>query len=251
MCFTVAVVRENVKETTEKFINKFSSADKRKYEDTIETEIPEFYLISGFSHPKLSVIGPKGITLKEWGLIPGWTKSKNDALELRDKTLNAKAETIFEKASFQQNILSNRCLLPVSGFFEWHDFNGRKYPYYIQPSDAPGFLLASVYDCWVDRSTGEVYDTFSIVTTAANPLMEQIHNLKKRMPLILDPETAYRWIDSTTTTAQIKSFFSPYDENKMKAHSISKTAANPSINRNFKEITNPVFYPELNQQSLF
>jgi len=251
MCFTVAVVREKLINTTEKFLKNKQSGINQKKIEPFETEIPDFYMISGFSHPKLLVISDDGLTLKEWGLIPDWVKSKNDALELRDKTLNAKAETIFEKPSFKYNILSNRCLLPVSGFFEWHDFNNNKYPYYIQPSDEPGFLLASVFDRWIDRTTGEVHDTFSIVTTAANPLMEMIHNSKKRMPLILEPDAAYKWMDKSTTPGEINTLFLPFDENKMKAHTISKMASQPKLNRNFKEITNPVFYPELNQQSLF
>jgi len=251
MCFTVAVVREKVVDTTDVFLNSIPSKNKTKIRIPIETEIPDFYMISGFSHPKLLVISEEEIALKAWGLIPAWSKSKNDAFELRNKTLNAKAETIFEKPSFNHNILSNRCLLPVSGFFEWHDYNNNKYPYFIQPSDATGFLLASVFDRWMDRMTGEVYETFSIVTTMANPLMEMIHNSKKRMPLILDREAACRWIDSTTTPAQIGSLMMPYDDNKMKAHTISKKAANPKGISNFKEITDPFYYPELNQQSLF
>lgn len=251
MCFTVAVVREKVIDTTEKYLNNKPSKIKHKKVDPIETEIPDLYMISGFSHPKLLVITRERLALKEWGLIPNWVKSKKDALELRNKTLNAKAETIFEKPSFSQNILSNRCLLPVSGYFEWHDFNSKKYPYYIQPSDASGFLLASVFDQWVDRNTGDMYETFSIVTTVANPLMELIHNTKKRMPLILEPEAAYKWMDTSTTPGEINSLIRPYDENKMKAYTISKMASHPKVNCNFKEITNPVYYPELNQQSLF
>ena len=178
-------------------------------------------------------------------------RSKEDALELRDKTLNAKGETIYEKPSFAQNILSRRCLLPVSGFFEWRDFNNNKYPYYIEPTTNPGFLLGSVFDTWVDKSTGELYDTFSIVTTPANPLMEMIHNAKKRMPLILDVEAADKWINPLSTTEDIKSIILPYNEGNMKAHTISKVVGNSKEDRNYPEIIQQVNYPELNQQSLF
>jgi len=87
-------------------------------------------------------------------------------------------------------------------------------------------LLASVFDKWIDTTTGEIHDTFSILTTPANPLMELIHNVKKRMPLILDIETADNWLNPHTTNEQIKSLIQPYDENKMKAHTISKVASN-------------------------
>ena len=109
---------------------------------------------------------------------------------MRDKTLNAKGETVYEKPSFSQNILSRRCLLPVSGFFEWRDFNNNKYPYFIEPSKESGFILGSIFDTRLDKSTDKVYDTFSTVTTAANPLMQMIHNVKKRMLLILNVQAA-------------------------------------------------------------
>ena len=251
MCFTVAIVREGVLMTAEQYYNSLPAKIKKKKKNPIEQEIPNLYMVSGFAHPKLPVITDNEFVLKQWGLIPSWTKSKDDAFELRDKTLNAKGETVYEKPSFSQNILSRRCLLPVSGFFEWRDFNNNKYPYFIEPSKDPGFLLGSIFDTWLDKSTGEIYDTFSIVTTAANPLMEMIHNIKKRMPLILDVESADKWLNPLSTPEQIKSLILPYDEKNMKAHTISKVAGNSKINRNYSEILDPVDYPELNQQSLF
>lgn len=251
MCFTVAIVREGVLMTAEQYYNSLPAKIRKKKKNPIEPEIPNLYMVSGFAHPKLPVITDDEFVLKQWGLIPSWAKSKEDAFELRDKTLNAKGETIYEKPSFNQNILSRRCLLPVSGFFEWRDFNNNKYPYFIEPSNAPGFLLGSVFDTWLDKSTGEVYDTFSIVTTAANPLMEMIHNVKKRMPLILDLESADKWLNPLSTPEQIKSLILPYDEINMNAHTISKVAGNSKVNRNYSEILEPVDYPELNQQSLF
>ncbi len=251
MCFTVAIVREGVLMTAEQYYNSLPAKIRKKKKNPIELEIPNLYMVSGFAHPQLLVITDNEFELKQWGLIPSWAKSKEDAFELRDKTLNAKGETIYEKPSFSQNILSRRCLLPVSGFFEWRDFNSNKYPYFIEPTNDPGFLLGSIFDSWLDKSTGEVYDTFSIVTTAANPLMEMIHNVKKRMPLILDVESANKWLNPLSTPEQIKSLILPYDEINMKAHTISKVAGNSKVNRNYSEILERVDYPELNQQSLF
>jgi putative SOS response-associated peptidase YedK len=251
MCFTVAIVREGVLLTAEQYYNSLPAKIRNKKKNPIEPEIPNLYMVSGFAHPKLPVITDNEFVLKEWGLIPSWVKSKEDAFELRDKTLNAKGETVYEKPSFRQNILSRRCLLPVTGFFEWRDFNNYKYPYFIEPSKDPGFLIGSVFDTWLDKSNGDVFDTFSIVTTAANPLMEMIHNSKKRMPLILDVEAADKWLNPLSTPEQIKSIILPYEEINMKAHTISKVAGNSKVNRNFKEIMEPVIYPELNQQSLF
>lgn len=251
MCFTVAIVREGVLMTAEQYYNSLPAKIRKKKKNPIEPEIPNLYMVSGFAHPKLPVITEDEMVLKQWGLIPSTAKTKEEAFELRDLTLNARGETLYEKPSFSQNILSRRCLLPVSGFFEWRDFNSNKYPYFIEPANEPGFLLGSVFDSWLDKSSGEVFETFSIVTTAANPLMEMIHNTKKRMPLILDYEAADKWLNPLSTPEQIKSIISPYNEHNMKAHTISKMASNSKINRNYPEILEEVSYPVLNQQSLF
>ncbi|NDP22944.1 MAG: SOS response-associated peptidase [Paludibacter sp.] len=251
MCFTVAIIRENILITAEQYYNSLPAKIRNKKKYPIEPEIPNLYMVSGFSHPKLPVISEDDFDLKEWGLIPDWTPSLQQADQLKNMTLNAVGETVFDKPSFRKNILSHRCLLPVSGFFEWRDFNDNKYPYFIQPLDAPGFLLACIYDKWVEQITAEIHDTFSILTTPANPLMEMIHNEKKRMPLILDIETADNWLNPLSTNDQIKAMINPYDEYKMKAHTISKVASNTKQNRNYPEILKEVSFPELNQQSLF
>jgi len=76
---------------------------------------------SGFSHPKLPIITqakPGLIQLISWGLIPAWATAEQ-ASTLPNQTLNAKSETIFEKASFEPSVLRQRCLVLVDGFFEW------------------------------------------------------------------------------------------------------------------------------------
>jgi putative SOS response-associated peptidase YedK len=44
--------------------------------------------------------------------------------------------------------------------------------------------MAGIWQPWTDKATGEYVETFSIVTTKANKLMEQVHNSKTRMPTI-------------------------------------------------------------------
>ena len=250
MCFTVAIVRKGVLMTTEEYYSSLPPVRKKK-ENPSMPEFPDSFMISGFVHPQLPILKEEGIELYEWGLIPDWVKDTGSANDIRTKTLNAKGETIFEKPSFRRNIISHRCLLPVSGFYEWRDVNGTKYPYYIQPESGTGFLLGSVYDSWTDISTGETRNTFSIVTTEANPLMEMIHNLKKRMPLILTQPEAQAWLDPSATAEQVQQLIKPANEKLMKSHTISRVANNSHVNRNFAEIMQRVDYPELNQQSLF
>jgi putative SOS response-associated peptidase YedK len=210
-------------------------------------DFPDLFMVSGFSHPTLPVVMNDGISMSEWGLIPSWITNEEKANDIRDKTLNAVGETVFEKPSFRQNIYKNRCLLPVSGFYEWRDVRGIKYPYFIHPANGNGFLLGSIYDIWYDKQTGERRNTFSIITTPANPLMEKIHNLKKRMPLILSNEDAHEWLEPLTEQEQLKNLIRPYQLQQMSAYTISRLANNARADRNIQEIMNRVEYKELEE----
>ena len=112
--------------------------------------------------------------------------------------------------------------------------------------------MGAIYDTWINNQNGETINSFSIITTAANSLMETIHNTKKRMPLILNKNDVQIWLDPEMIKKEfINQFIKPYDESLMKAHTISRFAVNPNNNRNIPEITKEVYYPELSQQTLF
>ena len=81
---------------------------------------------------------------------------------------------------------SKRCIIPVKGFYEWQHVGNDKIPWYIYHSENEILSLAGIYDDWTETTTGEIFTTFSIVTTEANDLMAEIHNSGKRMPVILD-----------------------------------------------------------------
>ena len=108
--------------------------------------------------------------------MPFWTKDEVAAERIRTQTLNARAETIHQKPSFRASIMTKRCLVLVDGFYEWREEGKKKYPYYISLASNDAFALAGIWDRWLNNSTGEVKDTFSIITTRANPLLERIHN---------------------------------------------------------------------------
>ncbi|MDO9154716.1 MAG: SOS response-associated peptidase [Paludibacter sp.] len=251
MCFSVAIVRNNTLLTLEKYYDSLPNNWERKND---LPEFPDYFFLSGFSLPLLPIIKDDGIFLHQWGLIPSWIKTEKDAHEIRSKTLNAKGETIFEKPSFKKCIQNQRCILPVAGFFEYREMNGLKYPYFIHSVDHDDFFLGSVYDRWINEESGEVLNTFSIVTTPANTLMEKIRNLKKRMPLIIRTKDSYQWIDRNTDLHLVEKLICPYDELKMNAYTISRIANNARMNRNLPEIMNEVVFTELDahiQTSLF
>jgi putative SOS response-associated peptidase YedK len=144
------------------------------------------------------------------------------ANEIRKKTFNAKAETIAEKPSFRHLIKSGKCMVLTSGFYEWQARGKEKQPYFIRVRNIESFALAGLYDTWTDRDSGEVLKTFTVITTAANSLMEKIHNTKKRMPVILSLQHETLWIDPDLPLEKTLSFLKPFDEKEMIAEEVGK-----------------------------
>lgn len=151
--------------------------------------------ISGFDYPKTPVItneNPAIIKSYNWGLIPSFAENA----DIRAYTLNARIETILEKPSYIESA-QKRCLIIANGFYEWHwhDTKGRnKEKFFISIPDEELFAFAGIYSSWTNPKTSEVIDNYSIVTTQANELMAKIHNIKKRMPLVLTPQNEKEWL---------------------------------------------------------
>lgn len=220
----------------------------------ITKELPtiERPLQSGFDYGDWPIIKPNGndftFELAHWELIAPWVNSSLEVMKGREKfnTLNATAERLLESKLFKQPALKRRCLVLSSGFYEWRHYKpeGAKkevaYPYYISLIDQPFFYMAGIYQPWVDIESGETMDTFAIVTTQANGLMEQIHNKKKRMPTILNEAQASEWISPKLPENRIMELAcSQYDEKQMEAYTIRKdlrTAFDPKDEFVYQEL---------------
>lgn len=166
-----------------------------------EVDVPEHFLqsdyIVGFEYLNVPIIldsTPKIISTNyHWGLVPSWSKD----IDFRKNTLNARSESIEEKPSFR-DVTENRCLVIASSFFEWRwlDEKGKKKEkYQIHNSDKESFAFAGIYDSWTDKATGQIYNSFSIVTTEADQQMKYIHNHKGRMPIMLNFGDESAWLD--------------------------------------------------------
>lgn len=147
-------------------------------------------VIKAFDFPKTPVItdeDPKLIQLYQWGLIPYWA----DESWNRNYTLNARIESLKEKPSFK-NVVNNRCLILVNGFYEWQHIGNNKIKYDIGFNNEL-FALAGLYDHWADTKT------YTVVTTEAQGIMREIHNTKLRMPFALyDQEEMNAWLSGGT-----------------------------------------------------
>jgi len=192
---------------------------------------------------------PDQIQLCTWGLIPFWVKDQKTADEIRFQTMNARAESIFEKPSFRQSAVEKHCLVLTDGFFEWQEFKGKKYPYYIRLKNHEPFALAGLWDSWMNKTTNEQIHTYTVITTKANPLMETIHNTKKRMPVILRRDDEQKWIRSSFKKEEALSLLVPYDEQEMEAFTISRLITTKGRSPNVPEVLAPFAYPELRARS--
>jgi putative SOS response-associated peptidase YedK len=152
---------------------------------------------------------------------------------------------VFEKPSFRHSIAKKRCLVLVDGFYEWHEESNKKYPYYIRLRNQAAFALAGIWDIWFNEVTGETRNTFSIITTRANSLMEQIHNTRKRMPVILRQEDEQKWLGSEIDREQIASLLSPYDDKEMDAYKVSPLISRRGENTNTPEVMQKYGYKGL------
>nr|WP_319271913.1 SOS response-associated peptidase [uncultured Draconibacterium sp.] len=209
----------------------------------------EFFHVSGFEHPKMLIYTSENFELPaiaSWGLIPYWVKNEQQQLDIWNKTINARGESIFEKPSFRTSAKSKRCLVYIDGFFEHHRFGGKKYPFYIQRVDGEPIVLGGLWDEWTNKETGEVVNSFTIVTTKANALMKKIHNNPKlkeaRMPLVLDDEEADQWLNGTTVEA--KAMIQPAAEGLLKAHTVRRLRGKEAVG-NSPEAIEEFIYPEL------
>ena len=139
-----------------------------------------------------------------WGLIPSWSKDPSKAL------INARSETVAEKPSFRTAFKYRRCLIPADGFYEWQKIRGgTKQPFHFSMANCELFALAGIWESWND------IESFTVLTTAANALLEPIH---ERMPVILRPEDYARWLDPAVQDIKhLTDLLRPFPDEPMQA----------------------------------
>ncbi len=131
--------------------------------------------------------------LMRWGFLPSWVKDTKDFPLL----INARAESVAEKASFRAAFQRRRCLMMADGFYEWRRVPGARgkaaaTPFLIRRRDRAPLALGALWENWLGADGSEI-ETCCVVTTAANGTMAAIHD---RMPVILQPDDYQAWLDS-------------------------------------------------------
>jgi len=203
------------------------------------------YFYRAFENPRIPVLtmeDPTRVQLLQWGLIPYWANAREQAEKIRKGTYNARAETLHDKPSFKKPLSRGRCLIIAGGFFEWQLVQGRKIPWYIRLKSREPFVFAGLFDSWRDSVNGETTRSFTIITTAASPLMQKIHNTKLRMPVILRKEQEQDWISGDISLLKRERILVPVDDSGLEAYTVAPNLASPKTNPSDPGIIKPFNY---------
>ncbi len=199
-----------------------------------------YFHTSSFVLPWIPFIGrdrQTTIAPAMWKFMP--EKASMEVFKQYD-TANAKAEEIFDKQTYKRYIVPNRGLVVLKGFFEGQQQPDKtSQPYFIYPASGDLLTLGCVYCDWFNPELGVPVRTFSIITTAANHRMAEIHNKKKRMPLVILPEQRDKWL-SDLDRPGIEAMMQPLPDGYLADHKVSRDLYRPKINTNVPEILQPI-----------
>ena len=166
------------------------------------------------------------------GLLPFWARKSKVSFN----TINAKVETLSTSLAFREAFKRRRCLVPLDGFFEWQTLTAKdKQPFAVSLKSRMLFALAGLWEAWKDRGTGEVLETFTIITTDPNPLMEPFHN---RMPVIIKPEDYQRWMAPADPARLPVDLLRSFPEEELRAWRVAREVGN--VRNNNSELIAPI-----------
>jgi putative SOS response-associated peptidase YedK len=155
------------------------------------------------------------LAMFRWGLVPFWAKDP----AIGNRMINARAETVAEKPSFRAAFRQRRCLVLADGFYEWKKEGDGKTPYFISLQSGEPFAFAGLWEQWQAKESDESIQSATLITTAANEFMTSVHH---RMPVVLQPDTADRWLAGDTQVIQDVAANSPL----LQAWPVAKTVNN-------------------------
>lgn len=163
--------------------------------------------------------GTKEISLLRWGLIPFWAKEKKVGYRM----INARSETADSKPSFRQAFEKRRCLVIVDGFYEWVTIEKKKWPIWITFGEPALQVFAGLWERWTDPENGEPLETYSILTTDADPVLAPIHD---RMPLFVPQDFWTPWLEGADPKNMVSKIRAAFPAEKVSFHPV-----NPQLNR--------------------
>ena len=192
---------------------------------------------TGQQAPVITNEKPGETQLFNFGFSPSWAKKRSYVINARSEGDNNKendpnftgGKGIISKPFFKSSIRKKRCLVIADAFIEGPQEERLSKPYlvYLKEKNRP-FAFAGLYDQWTNQETGEVFNTFAVITTVSNKLMQMIGH--HRSPVILHPEEERVWLDSDAQLESVTSLLRPYPWQEMNAYPIDPLIKNPRAN---------------------
>ena len=176
---------------------------------------------------------PDELQAFQFGLTPKWAKKKMYLINARaEGDFNKSNDTgykgemgIKNKPSFRTSIRSKRCLIIANGFFEGPEKEKLSKPFHIRKKNNEVFCFAGIWDTWVDTTTGEVTNSFSIITTVSNSVTQEIGH--PRSPVILAKADERKWLDDKLPLEEVLTLLKPYPGEELKAEAVSIKIKDP------------------------
>jgi putative SOS response-associated peptidase YedK len=164
----------------------------------------------------------RNVEWMRWGLIPSWAKD----MDIGNRLINARAETVMEKPSFRQAFNRRRCILLADGFYEWQHLEEKKsrsIPYFFRRKDSAVFGFAGLWETWRSPAGDEIRSC-TILTTSANGVVKPIHD---RMPVMLSGDAIWTWILDGKPEDHM-ALLKPYPEDWMERYQVSRAVNDPA-----------------------
>jgi len=206
------------KEIEAHFHATFYSEELERY-----NPLPNYNIAPTQMVPVITSTDTQHLHIYRWGLIPFWAKDKS----IGAKMINARVESLSEKAAFKKLLTSRRCIVPMDGFYEWKTDGKIKTPFRIVTTDQEIFSVAGLWDIWIVPDTGEIISSFTVITIHPNEMMAKIHD---RMPAILLPENEKLWLDPDLKSSDAMQLLIPYPSEYMNAYEVSAKVNNVRTN---------------------
>jgi len=205
---------------------------------------PSYNVGPGKLAPVITSDKPKQLQMFEFGLTPHWSKKKmylfnarSEGKRNQENDPNYKgAKDIITMPAFRKPIRSQRCLVIADAFYEGPALEKLSKPYlvYLKNKQRP-FAFAGIWDTWKDEE-GNDYNSFAIVTTVANKILQKIGH--PRSPVILSPYQEQKWLNINIPLADAISMLHPYNPELMNAYPVSPSIKSPK--NDSKELVEPI-----------
>jgi putative SOS response-associated peptidase YedK len=213
-----------------------------RFDVDVEGYQPRYNAAPSQSLPVVTDDQQDSLQFMEWGLVPPWADSRDEGGHI-----NARGETLLDKASFgdafRQDadgpLAAGRCLVPADGFYEWTETDGGKQPHRVTLSEEAPFAMAGLWAQWKPPTTqtgldafaagggasgdADIVETFTIVTTAPNAVVEQLHH---RMAVILPESAEQQWLQGSPRDAL--DLVAPFPADRMRSYPVSTAVNDPA-----------------------